>query len=191
MVARSCEAGSSQGKAGPGPARTPPNRLRACASRSPRSTARSPSWTASAMPSAGGWWCVPASSGRGSSSCGRWRPPPACVIAPTGRRDVATGGAQPASSRAERNPWNPFEFLPTDPEGKRYPLCSCRYGRNSPLLRPCRGGSRIQPPSTSCAALHPWLQPDAPSGRMRAISQTHSARRTRHHARGATSRAPA
>jgi len=41
-------------------------------------------------------------------------------FAPAGRRGVATGGAQPAASRAERNPWKACVLTPA-PEGQRNP----------------------------------------------------------------------
>jgi hypothetical protein len=61
-----------------------------------------------------------------------------------------------------RNPKKASPPRGTAPEGQWSSLSSCRYIRNAPFLRPCRGGVLLQPRSTGCAALHPWRQPDAP-----------------------------
>ena len=41
------------------------------------------------------------------------------IFAPEGRRVVATGEAQPAAGRAERNPWNTASSFKSVPEGRR------------------------------------------------------------------------
>jgi hypothetical protein len=107
--------------------------------------------------------------------------PPDCRCvppsAPAGPRDVATGGAESADRRAERNPWRACPFLDPAPEGQRVHLRACRPVCPVKLLRPCRGGFRTRRRSTGCAtlgpwplrggaaSLHPWLHPSAPSGR--------------------------
>src|SRR5262245_23306810 len=72
--------------------------------------------------------------------------------APAGPRLVATGAAQ-------RNPWKRRCFLDPAPKGQRSP--SPGIERPSPLPGQAR---KSKPPSTGCAALHPWLQPSAPLG---------------------------
>ena len=103
------------------------------------------------------------------------RPP--SLFAPTGRRNVATGAAQPASSRAQRNPWKRSPPLSSAPAGQRTCLRLHTFTRSCRLLRPCRGGSKIDLPSTGSASagcapppLHPRLHPDAPPGRSEPIT---------------------
>src|SRR5260221_4456877 len=44
---------------------------------------------------------------------------PVPVLAPTGRRTVATGGAKSADRRTERNPWRLAPILDPAPKGQR------------------------------------------------------------------------
>jgi len=97
--------------------------------------------------------------------------------APRGPRNVATGAAQPASSRAQRNPWKRSPPLSSAPAGQRTCLRLHTFTRSCRLLRPCRGGSKIDLPSTGSASagcapppLHPRLHPDAPPGRSEPIT---------------------
>ncbi len=97
--------------------------------------------------------------------------------APEGRWAVATGGASPRSGRAQPVEWSAQH--PPAPAGRR--------NRRSldPLAPPGQEGER--PASTGSASagfpaptLHPWLQPDAPPGRVQAVDQsasTHPPRR--------------
>src|SRR5438874_10149622 len=65
------------------------------------------------------------------------------VFAPKGRRIVATGGAEPAARRAQRNPWSSEEAFVLAPEGRRKP---------AQFLRPSRtDSSECDSFSTGCA----------------------------------------
>ena len=64
-------------------------------------------------------------------------PRKASDFAPKGRRDVATGEAQPASSRAARNPWNTVRSFDSAPAGQRtlpgtWPISQTRTSRRTP-----------------------------------------------------------
>lgn len=85
--------------------------------------------------------------------------------APEGPKGVATCGARPASSRAERNPWKWSCDVSPAPEGQRIFFLECLPVYPEKLLRPCRGGFVPYRHSTGSAALHPWLHPCAPTGR--------------------------
>ena len=106
------------------------------------------------------------------------------LLAPTGRRAVATGGAQPASSRAKRNPWRRCAQEMPAPEGQRSAARARPRKRSHIFLRPCRGGFVARTRSTGCAALHPWLQADAPLGHQSGLSRTRTSRRTPRRERG-------
>jgi hypothetical protein len=72
------------------------------------------------------------------------------LLAPKGRRAVATGEAARRRSRPTRNPWNGDTSISASPRrGEGFP----RQKKTSPIL------------STGCASLHPWLQACAPTGR--------------------------
>ncbi len=57
--------------------------------------------------------------------------------APKGPRHVATGEAQPASSRAQRNPWNRVHVLSPAPAGQRTSFYPCSVAHSCRSLRPC------------------------------------------------------
>jgi hypothetical protein len=98
-------------------------------------------------------------------------------FAPKGRRNVATGGAPPAASRAERNPWRRSRSRRPAPEGQRIRLgCVLRRARprvnsSAPALAAARWAGRALARSRRPRVargwhpLHPWLRPGAPSGR--------------------------
>src|SRR5688572_12411866 len=92
----------------------------------------------------------------------------ASVLAPTGRRTVATGAAPSAARRTKRNPWTEASILDPAPKGQRNATLT-RRAIEPPS--PLRGDKRKDAHSTGCAPagcaappLHPWLHPAAPSG---------------------------